>query len=37
MAAVAQQLAGVPRVGLLMGSSPRVEAASLDLADEVIE
>ena len=30
IAAVAQQPAGVPRVGLLMGSSPSVEAASLD-------
>src|SRR6266436_2692260 len=30
IATVAQQPAGVPRVGLLMGSSPSVEAAGLD-------
>ena len=30
IAAVAQQPTGVPRVGLLMGSSPTVEAATLD-------
>jgi ABC-type uncharacterized transport system substrate-binding protein len=30
IAAMAQQLPGIPRIGLLMGSSPSVEAAKLD-------
>jgi putative tryptophan/tyrosine transport system substrate-binding protein len=34
---VAQQPAGVPRIGLLMGSSPSVEAARLDAFSEALK
>jgi putative tryptophan/tyrosine transport system substrate-binding protein len=36
-AAVAQQPAGIPGIGLLMGSSPRVEAARLDAFSEALK
>jgi putative tryptophan/tyrosine transport system substrate-binding protein len=37
MAAAAQQPAGVPRVGVLMGSSPSVEAARFDAFSEALK
>jgi putative ABC transport system substrate-binding protein len=37
IAAVAQQPAGIPRIGLLMGGSPSVEAARLDAFREALE
>jgi ABC-type sugar transport system substrate-binding protein len=37
IAAVAQQRAGIPRIGVLMGASPSVEAARLDAFRAALE